>query len=116
MIRVYKNLFFLVYRFFKKNARRPGSDWNHAIIAVFIISLFEILNVVSFLPSHLTFEGGELIAPYILLLLLNSACFLALSRFRKIESEFLKNPPSMFSDSFVILYMAGTILVFGLTR
>lgn len=116
MIRFYKNLFFLVYRFFKKNARRPGSDWNHAIVAVFIISTFEVLNVVSIVPSRLTYEGGELIAPYILLLSLNSMVFLALSRFRKIESQFLQNPPSMFNDSFVILYMAGTILAFGLTR
>ena len=116
MIRFYKNLFFLVYRFFKKNTRRPASDWNHAIATVFIISVFELLNVVSILPSHLAFEGGELIAPYILLLSFNSAVFLALSRFKKIESEFLRTPPSVFNDSFVILYMAGTVLAFGLTR
>lgn len=118
MILFYRNLFYLIYRLFKRieGGYAHQTDWNRALEVVFVISLFEMLNVLSFLPATQNNEGGELWVPYILLLLLNAAVFLALGRFNKIESQFLRKPPSIINDSFVVLYLIGTILVFALTR
>ena len=117
MIRVYKNLFYLVYGLLKKSERNHQSDLHNAIVTVLIMSVLETLNVLSFLPTDENADIASHWIPGILVfLLLNGIIFLPSGRFKKIESQFLSKPPSVFNDSFVILYMAGTILVFGLTR
>jgi hypothetical protein len=116
MIRIYKNLFFLVYRLLKKSEKNYQSDLHNAIIAVIIISVLETLNVLSFLPANENIDEGSLWVPCIVLLLLNGIVFLPAGRFKKMEREFLRNQPSVFNDSFIVLYIFGTILTFALTR
>jgi hypothetical protein len=117
MILFYKNLFYLIYRFFKKIEAGFAyqTDWNRAIEVVFVISIFELLNVLSFFPASEN-NDGEFWVPYILLLALNAMIFLVSGRYKKIVSQFLLKSPSSINNVLVGLYLIGTILTFIFTR
>ncbi len=113
----YNNIFYLLYISLKKieGGFSYQTDWNRAIEAVFIISTFEMLNILSIWP-WLKNTDGELWVPYIMLLLLNAIVFLVSARYKKIVNQFLSKPPSLLNNIVVVLYLIGTIVFFIFTR
>ena len=111
----YNTLFVVVYKFFL--AIDAGYAYqtknNRASATVCTITLFQVLNLLSFYNKPSTIIVWSVIA---VIFALNVSFFLFRNRFLKILEALEESPQKFTSRSFVYLYLIGTILGFAATR
>ena len=102
---------FMIFKKLQEN-RFNQSDASRAQSAVMIISIFELMNLMSLLPE--TFRRKAIVVPIISLLIANGFIFLLNSRYKAIVSK--KYVYESIYKPIAFIYFIGTIVWFAISH
>jgi hypothetical protein len=114
-MKIYKSLFYLLFKLLKsfEAGFTHQTDSNRSFEVVMIMSLFELLNLMSFFPM---WKGKILFVPYIGFFLINLMIFQISKRYKNIVDDFGTFPPSSSLNVIAASYLVLTIIGFVVTR
>ena len=113
---IYHYFFYLIYRFFKiiEGGLPLGTVGTRTNASIVIMSLLELLNIMSLFPQKIVREA--IVLPFFGLVIINFIYFYLVKNYRKIILDFNNKSVSPLITNLIIFYIVLTIGFFAYTR